>query len=143
MKRVFAVCMVLALMLTGCGAAESDAAPAGDASAPSVSSAAPAEDAMSKEPAEEAPAEDSMSQEPAEEAAAEGSTLTGTLDEVKDTMFVVTDANGDSFAFTIGSEKPAGLDQVSIGDKVTVTYTGEVSVVDAFTGTVLSVEAAQ
>lgn len=72
----------------------------------------------------------------------EEKTLTGTLDEVKDFMFVVTDDNGDSYALTFDSA-PEGLADQSVGDRVTVTYTGELSVVDAFTGQVLSVEAAE
>ena len=41
-----------------------------------------------------------------------------------------------------GSE-PDGLSDVKDGDKVTVTYTGTVSEVDAFSGTVLSVKKAE
>ena len=70
-------------------------------------------------------------------------TLTGTLDEVKDFMFVVTDDNGDSYALTFEGNAPEGLSEREVGDRVTVTYTGELSVVDAFTGQVLSVEAAE
>ena len=71
-------------------------------------------------------------------------TLTGTLDEVKDFMFVVTDGNGDSYAFPYDydQEGPEGLSDVRVGDQVTVTYTGELSVVDSFTGEVLSIEKA-
>ena len=76
------------------------------------------------------------------EEAEEEKTLTGTLDEVKDFMFVVTDDKGDSYALTFDGETPEGLAEQKIGSRVTVTYTGELSVVDAFTGQVLSVEAA-
>ena len=51
-----------------------------------------------------------------------------------------TDAQGASYAFTLDGEKPAGLDDAKIRDKVTVTYTGEISEVDPFEGEVLSVE---
>ena len=67
----------------------------------------------------------------------------GTLDEVKDFMFVVTDDNGDSYALTFEGGAPEGLAEQEVGDRVTVTYTGELSVVDAFTGQVLSVKAAK
>ena len=73
----------------------------------------------------------------------EEKTLTGTLDEVKDFMFVVTDDNGDSYALTFEGNAPEGLSEREVGDRVTVTYTGELSVVDAFTGQVLSVKAAK
>lgn len=65
--------------------------------------------------------------------------LTGTIEEVKDFMFIVTDQDGASYEFDF-DETPEGLDGVSAGDQVTVTYTGTVSEVDPFSGTVLSVE---
>lgn len=65
--------------------------------------------------------------------------LTGTIDEIKDFMFIVTDDTGTSYALNF-EESPEGLDTVTAGDKVKVTYTGELSEVDAFTGTVVSVE---
>ncbi len=67
------------------------------------------------------------------------SEVTGTLDEVKDFMFVVTDDAGASYAFPF-EEKPEGLGQAAVGDKVTVKYTGTVSEVDPFTGEILSIE---
>ena len=70
-------------------------------------------------------------------------TLAGTLDEVKDFMFVVTDDNGDSYALAFDGDAPEGLKDQTVGSRVTVTYTGELSVVDSFTGEVLSVEAAE
>lgn len=69
------------------------------------------------------------------------STLSGTLDEKKDFMFVVTDEKGAAYEFTFdASAKPEGLDDVSEGDSVTVTYTGTISEADPFDGTVISVE---
>ncbi len=67
------------------------------------------------------------------------SEVTGTLDEVKDFMFVITDDAGVSYAFPF-EEKPEGLEQLAVGDKVIVKYTGELSEVDAFTGEILSIE---
>ena len=66
------------------------------------------------------------------------STITGTIDEIKDFMFVVTDDQGSSYEFSY-DQKPEGLDQAKAGDKVTVTYTGEISEVDPFTGEIQSV----
>lgn len=65
--------------------------------------------------------------------------MTGTIDEIKDFMFVDTDKNGTSYGFTF-EEKPEGLENVSNGDTVTVKYTGTVSEVDPFEGEVISVE---
>lgn len=77
-----------------------------------------------------------------QEETAEGKELTGTIDEIKDFMFVVTDKNGTSYGFTF-EEKPEGLENVSNGDTVTVKYTGTVSEVDPFEGEVISVEKTQ
>ena len=77
-----------------------------------------------------------------DEPSGEKKTLTGTLDEMKDFMFVITDDQGDSYALTFEGGAPEGLEDREVGDRVTVTYTGELSVVDPFTGTVLSVEGA-
>ena len=85
----------------------------------------------------------SASQTTGKEDAEDASEFTGTLDEIKDFMFVVTDASGSSYAFTFENEKPEGLDKVKVGDKVTVTYTGTISEVDPFMGEVLSVTAAE
>lgn len=74
-----------------------------------------------------------------QEETAEGKELTGTIDEIKDFMFVITDKNGTSYGFTF-EEKPEGLENVSNGDTVTVKYTGTVSEVDPFEGEVISVE---
>ena len=74
-----------------------------------------------------------------QEETAEGKELTGTIDEIKDFMFVVTDKNGTSYGFTF-EEKPEGLENVSNGDTVTVKYTGTVSEVDTFEGAEISVE---
>lgn len=70
-------------------------------------------------------------------------TLTGTLEEIKDFMFIVEDESGDSYVFDLENGTPEGLQECSVGDKVTVTYTGELSVVDSFTGKVLSVKIAE
>ena len=66
-------------------------------------------------------------------------TVTGTIDEIKDFMFIVTDDSGNSYGFSFET-KPDGLDNVQAGDQVKVTYTGELSEVDAFTGKIISVE---
>ena len=72
---------------------------------------------------------------------AETSALTGKLDEVKDFMFTVTDDAGEAYVFSLkDGDKPQGLDDVAVGDTVTVTYTGTLSVVDGLDGTIVSVE---
>ena len=81
----------------------------------------------------------SSREEGKQEGTAEEKELTGTIDEIKDFMFVVTDANNTPYSFTF-EEKPEGLENVSSGDTVTVTYTGTISEVDPFEGEVISVE---
>ncbi len=62
----------------------------------------------------------------------------GTISAIKNTQFVLTTDDGDAlFAFETA---PEGLSTVKEGDMVTVTYTGEISPVDAFTGKVISVK---
>ena len=65
--------------------------------------------------------------------------MTGTIDEIKDFQFVITDDKDTPYSFTF-EEKPEGLENVSNGDTVTVTYTGTISEVDPFEGEVISVE---
>ena len=68
--------------------------------------------------------------------------LTGTIDEIKDFMFVITDENDTPYSFNF-EKKPEGLENVSNGDTVTVKYTGTISEVDPFEGEVISVEKAK
>ena len=87
------------------------------------------------------PAENKDTGSSASDRASAESKLSGTLDEKKDFMFVVTDEKGASYEFTFdASSKPEGLDDAAEGDSVTVTYTGTVSEADPFDGTVISVE---
>ena len=67
------------------------------------------------------------------------SEVVGVVEEIKDFMFIVTDDNNMSYAFT-HDEKPEGMNGVAIGDRVLVRYTGTISMVDAFMGEILSVE---
>ena len=69
----------------------------------------------------------------------EVSEVKGIVDEIKDFMFIVTDDDKVSYAFTF-EEKPEGVGEVSVGDTVIVKYTGTISMVDPFMGEVLSVE---
>ena len=68
--------------------------------------------------------------------------LVGTISDIKNVMFNVTDDKGTTYSFTFDAEAPKGLDTVKDGDKVTVTFKGELSEVDPVTD-VVSVEAAK
>ena len=67
------------------------------------------------------------------------SEVIGKVDEIKDFMFILTDDNKVSYAFSF-EERPEGLDKIAVGDTVIVTYTGTISEVDPFMGKILSVE---
>ena len=68
--------------------------------------------------------------------------LVGTISDIKNVMFNVTDDKGTTYSFTFDAEAPKGLDTVKDGDKVKVTFKGELSEVDPVTD-VVSVEAAK
>ena len=63
----------------------------------------------------------------------DASEVIGKVEEIKDFMFVVTDDDNVSYAFTF-EEKPESLDKIAVGDRVRVTYTGTLSEVDPFMG---------
>lgn len=69
----------------------------------------------------------------------EHKTVNGTVDEIKDFMFVICDEKGEYYQFSF-EDKPEGLEDVQIGDEVVVTYTGTVSEIDPFQGKVISVK---
>lgn len=76
--------------------------------------------------------------------AAEAQTVTGTIESIKDFMFTIQTEDGKSYELSFEQGKaPEGLSAVKEGQKVTVSYTGELSEVDAFQGKVLSVRAAK
>lgn len=121
MKKRYALLLTGLLTLSlaaGCGAKTDNA---GETSAPAVS--------------------ESQAAESTEQTADQGEekTITGTIDEIKDFMFVITDESGAAYEFSFETA-PEGLENVAGGDTVKVTYTGEISEVDPFNGTVISVE---
>lgn len=72
---------------------------------------------------------------------ADTSRLKGTIGEIKDFMFVVTDKDGNAYSFSFET-KPEGLDDVAEGDNVIVEYTGDLNQVDAFDGQIISIRKA-
>ena len=69
----------------------------------------------------------------------EVSEVKGTMEEIKDFMFIVTDDDNAGYAFSF-EEKPEGLDELAVVDKVIVKYTGTISEFDPFMGEIVSVE---
>lgn len=72
-------------------------------------------------------------------ASVESLTISGKVDEVKDFMFVIDAEDGCFYAFDTAS-LPEGAALPKVGDMVLITYEGELSEVDNFTGTILSIE---
>lgn len=67
--------------------------------------------------------------------------LEGEVTEKKDFMFTVKDSGGTEYALSFDAAKaPEGYDKIKEGDKVKVSYTGELSETEAFTGSILSLE---
>lgn len=67
--------------------------------------------------------------------------IKGSILEVKDFMFSIKADDGKEYALNF-DKAPEGLSEVKAGDEVVVKYTGELSEVDSFTGTILSVKKA-
>ena len=119
-KRNLAAILVMTLTLaTGCGADPSEA---------TVS-----------HPVQTDAVQTDAAQANSQEAEGEMEVLVGKIEEIKDFMFTIVDGNGAEYSMSFDTA-PEGLADVKEGDQVTVTYTGELSEVDAFTGTIISVE---
>ncbi len=134
MKKRYALLLTGLLTLSlaaGCGAKTDNA---GETSAPAVSESQAAESTEQTAESTEQTADVQNTADQGEE-----KTITGTIDEIKDFMFVITDESGAAYEFSFETA-PEGLENVAGGDTVKVTYTGEISEVDPFNGTVISVE---
>ena len=124
MKKRYALLLTGLLTLSlaaGCGAKTDNA---GETSSPAVSESQAAESTE-----QTADVQNTADQ-------GEEKTITGTIDEIKDFMFIITDESGAAYEFSFET----ALENVAGGDTVKVTYTGEISEVDPFNGTVISVE---
>ena len=134
MKKRYALLLTGLLTLSlaaGCGTKTDNA---GETSAPAVSESQAAESTEQTAESTEQTADVQNTADQGEE-----KTITGTIDEIKDFMFVITDESGAVYEFSFETA-PEGLENVAGGDTVKVTYTGEISEVDPFNGTVISVE---
>lgn len=131
-RNIAAVILTTLVLATGCGAQSSSGTQA--SSSAQVSSSAQTSSAKTDDAG-------AASKDTENKTDAKTSTITGTIDDIKDFMFTITDEKGDAYPMSFDAA-PEGLSDVKAGDKVTVTYTGELSAVDAFTGTILSVKKA-
>ena len=126
MKRnLIAILMMTAALASGCGAKASDTTTTAATQAETTQAGA---------------SQTETTQAASQEAEAKTEVITGKIEEIKDFMFTIEN-DQDTYAMTFDTA-PEGLADVKEGDQVTVTYTGELSEVDAFTGTIISVEKA-
>ena len=132
MKRnLIAILMMSAALASGCGAKTSDTT---TTSAPTQAATTQVETTQAETTKTE------TTQAASQEAAAKTEVITGKIEEIKDFMFTIESDKG-TYAMTFDTA-PKGLADVKEGDQVTGTDTGELSEVDAFTGTIISVEKA-
>ena len=122
-KTIYVLATVMCMSIfTACGS--TNRADAGN----EVQQEVQAEDNMQKE--QQAGAEgnaetelqtEAVPENTAEAVTGEEKTLNGTVDEIKDFMFIVTDDSGASYELSFDA-KPQGLENVSVGDKVKDMY---------------------
>lgn len=67
------------------------------------------------------------------------SEVSGTFMDKKDFMFTVVGSEGEFYGFNF-DEEPENYDEFENGDQVKVVYTGTLSEVDPFDGTIISIE---
>ena len=128
-RNLITVLMMTAALAAGCGAkAETTTA------APTQAETTKAETTQAETTQSETTQSESQKTEEKTES------VTGKIEEIKDFMFTIESDKG-TYAMTFDTA-PEGLSDGKEGDEVTVTYTGELSEVDAFTGTIISVEKA-
>lgn len=131
MKRnLIAILRMTAALASGCGAKASDTTTTAATQAETTQAATTQAGASQTE----------TTQAASQEAEAKTEVITGKIEEIKDFMFTIENDQG-TYAMTFDTA-PECLADVKEGDQVTVTYTGELSEVDAFTGTIISVEKA-
>lgn len=65
--------------------------------------------------------------------------ITGTVSELKNVAFNLTDNLGNTYGFTFDGDAPKGFDTIKNGDKVTVVFKGELSEIDPITD-IISIE---
>lgn len=144
-KKFFAVlgtASILALA-TACSPQKAPETTAVETAAESAAETADeTETAATAEKAAEAGQTEESSEKAAEGSQAESS-VSGTICEIKDFMFTVeTDSAAYAFSFD-PKNPPADLKNVKDGDSVTVTYSGELSEMDVFEGTIVSIKKAK
>ncbi len=137
-KKLFAV-LSAASVLALATACSSQKAPETTAAVTTAAAETEAETTVEND----ADAPQSSSAETADADSRAESSVTGTICEIKDFMFTI-ETDSTAYAFSFDPENPpADLAAVKDGDSVTVTYTGELSEMDVFEGTIVSIKKAK
>lgn len=130
MKKLALILAALTLVfsLTACGSKEE--APADEEDNTAVEEQVDAEtETEGEEDAEAAEDETEAETEDENAADAEEAVYTGIIEEKKDFMVIVTSEDGaDAYVFNLGEDVTCEAEE---GDKVTVTYTGDLDDIDA------------
>ena len=128
-RNVLAAAFITLILATGCSAQGGTTSSAAPTQAVSTSAAKAEVETTVPETTVET---EKMSDET-------GSSITGTISEIKESMFVITDENDTAYAIGFEGQAPEGLSSVKEGDTVTVVSTGVLDETEAFTGTIISV----
>lgn len=141
-KKLFAV-LSAASVLALATACSSQKAPETTAAVTTAAAETSAETEAETTVENDADAPQSSSAETADADSQAESSVTGTICEIKDFMFTI-ETDSTAYAFSFDPENPpADLAAVKDGDSVTVTYTGELSEMDVFEGTIVSIKKAK
>lgn len=66
--------------------------------------------------------------------------ITGVVDEITSNYFYIEDEKGIYYQFALLDDNNIDISQYSVGDKITITYQGNLSETDTFYGKILNVE---
>lgn len=66
--------------------------------------------------------------------------ITGIVDEITSNYFYIEDEKGIYYQFALLDDNNIDISQYSVGDKITITYQGNLSETDTFYGKILNVE---
>ena len=138
-RNLIAVLMMTAALAAGCGA-KADTTTAAPTQAETTKAETTKAETTKAETTQAETTQSKTTQSESQKTEEKTESVTGKIEEIKDFMFTIESDKG-IYAMTFDTA-PEGLSDVKEGDEVTVTYTGELNEVDAFTGTIISVEKA-
>lgn len=130
-KKLLFAALAACLVLGGCGLTQTS--PLTETSAEEI-----AEESVEESTAESSDSvEQTTVDEETEDELEAISVIEGIMRDKMDFMFTIETFEGDFYALAF-DEKLENYDSLNDGDEITVSYTGELSEVDAFTGQIIS-----